>query len=358
MKRILVARWDNIGDLVLTTPLIMALRHKYQNAEIDVAVQYYTREVLGSMPEIDHLWYYKKIKHCEGAVDIFNGVLSKIKLYRLLRKRAYDLLLFVGDGTISRNLYFIRWVSAHNTITFGTSARACSGICCIGSRSDGSVSAVEEIFDIVKPLGIIGYPPKLKLYYDKHLKYKLYFKNKMFFMDNNARKASIVHIHLSARKPSQQWPLDRFAAIIRELVSFRYRIIVTWAPGSVDNIYHPGDNDAIDRLVMLLNKEKCYIGQHWLPVQTFTISELKALLTWTSISICPDGGTMHIVAALGIPIVALFGDSDSSRWRPWRVSYKILQASSREVSDISVSMVKSSFLQLSAQEGLTDDCKD
>lgn len=62
MRRILVARWDNIGDLVLTTPLIMALRDNYPNANLDVAVQYYTREVLESMPEIDHLWYYKKIK--------------------------------------------------------------------------------------------------------------------------------------------------------------------------------------------------------------------------------------------------------------------------------------------------------
>ena len=49
-----------------------------------------------------------------------------------------------------------------------------------------------------------------------------------------------------------------------------------------------------------------------------------------------DGGAMHIAAALNIPIVALFGDSNPKRWHPWSVSYKILSTHSQDVKDIKV----------------------
>jgi ADP-heptose:LPS heptosyltransferase len=54
---------------------------------------------------------------------------------------------------------------------------------------------------------------------------------------------------------------------------------------------------------------------------------------------------MHLGAALGKPVIALFGDSDPEQWRPWGVPQRIIHPASRDVRDISPEMV---FTQLTS----------
>jgi ADP-heptose:LPS heptosyltransferase len=55
--------------------------------------------------------------------------------------------------------------------------------------------------------------------------------------------------------------------------------------------------------------------------------------------IMADGGAMHMAAAVNRPIIALFGDSNAKRWRPWGVPFKIVQPSTQEVKDIKTSQI-------------------
>jgi ADP-heptose:LPS heptosyltransferase len=64
--------------------------------------------------------------------------------------------------------------------------------------------------------------------------------------------------------------------------------------------------------------------------------------------ICADGGAMHLGAGLGLPIVCLFGNSGSQRWRPWGVPYRLLQKPSADVADIGVDEVVEAFNALRA----------
>ena len=50
--------------------------------------------------------------------------------------------------------------------------------------------------------------------------------------------------------------------------------------------------------------------------------------------ICPDGGAMHLAAALAKPVVALFGDSPVARWRPWAVAHRVLRPDSGDLADL------------------------
>ena len=76
-----------------------------------------------------------------------------------------------------------------------------------------------------------------------------------------------------------------------------------------------------------------------LPYATEQLEELIGGLSLCSAMICSDGGAMHIGAALGLPLVSLFGNSDPVTWRPWGVPHRVLQALSRDVNDISVEAV-------------------
>jgi heptosyltransferase III len=51
-------------------------------------------------------------------------------------------------------------------------------------------------------------------------------------------------------------------------------------------------------------------------------------------------------------VVALFGDSDATLWRPWGVPQRVLQAASRDVVDVSVADVRAAFTALARETGL------
>ena len=79
---------------------------------------------------------------------------------------------------------------------------------------------------------------------------------------------------------------------------------------------------------------------------TAALEELIGGLSLCDAVLCADGGAMHVAAALHRPIVALFGNSLPSRWRPWGIEHRVLQAPSHTVLDISTHEVIEALDQL------------
>jgi ADP-heptose:LPS heptosyltransferase len=151
----------------------------------------------------------------------------------------------------------------------------------------------------------------------------------------------VIAVHISARKPSQRWPAERFVALMRSLhAAESCAFALFWSPGAADNPLHPGDDDKARRIVDELGRFPV------LPMRTDNLEQLIAGLAPCSAVICSDGGAMHVAAALGKPILCLFGDSDAVRWHPWGVRYELLQAASRDVADISVEDALASWRRL------------
>jgi ADP-heptose:LPS heptosyltransferase len=96
---------------------------------------------------------------------------------------------------------------------------------------------------------------------------------------------------------------------------------------------HPGDDGKAHMLKEALKN----IPMVFMPTPNLE-SLIKGIQTCGSMIMC-DGGAMHIAAALNLPIVALFGDSNAKRWRPWGVPLKIVQPHTGEVKDITTSQI-------------------
>ncbi|MDA8339574.1 MAG: hypothetical protein M0Z70_09780, partial [Nitrospiraceae bacterium] len=73
--------------------------------------------------------------------------------------------------------------------------------------------------------------------------------------------------------------------------------------------------------------------------KTTQLKELIAALSLADIVVCCDGGAMHIAAALGKPIVTIWGSTDPNRWKPWGVRHVILQGESKRAENISAQAV-------------------
>jgi ADP-heptose:LPS heptosyltransferase len=320
--RILVVRRDNIGDLVLTTPLIRALRERYPHGWIGALVNSYNAPVLRGNPDLDEVFVYTKAKH-RGADESLLGIFwQRWRMLRRLRALRLDEVILAAPSPQPRGIAMARRLAPARIVGFGDAP----GLDLALPLSQGELGEAQDVFRSARHHGIDGPPPPCRI-----------------MRPETATPATLtIAIHISARKPSQRWPVERFAALMRQLhAQHGARFVLVWSPGAADNPLHPGD-DA--KAATLANN----LGSGF-PVQCTPTATLDALITALAgchAMICADGGAMHLAAGLGLPLVCLFGDSDALRWRPWGVPYRLLQKESRQVADIEVAEVAAAFSEL------------
>ena len=328
--KIVVIRRDNIGDLVCTTPLFSALRRHYPDARIVALVNDYNAPVLAGNREIDEVCVYTKAKHRSAAESKLGVWLRTWKLLRRLSRERFDLAIVATPARQLEGIKFARWIGATRLLAYGTRADGIDD-----PQDPGEIQGLHEteaVMRLLRPLGFEEPPGPMTVVAptDRVERLKL-----------PAGNGRIVGLHISARKPPQRWPVDRFAAVARQLHSLHSaRLLVFWSPGSEHNPVHPGDDEKALRLKSLCDSLPLEL------VPTTQLPELIAGLSLCDVLICSDGGAMHVAAGLGKPIVCLFGNSTASRWHPWRVPYQLLQPDSYDVADISVADVMGAFDRL------------
>lgn len=319
----MIIRRDNIGDLVCTTPLIAALRRRFAHGWLGALVNSYNAPVLEGNPGLDGVFVYTKGKH-RAHEDSLAGIWwRRLMMMHKLRRMRLDDVILANPSAQPRIVQLARWLNPKRIIGFGK----VKGLDVSLPLDSANRHEVEDVFRVASIYGIDSLPPACEV-----------------FARGAAPSASTltVGIHISARKPSQRWPATRFAETMRAIAAQgSVRFMLLWSPGAEDNPLHPGD-DAKAREVMA----EVGGGTTVIARPTQRLPELIAALAECHAMICADGGAMHLAAGLGLPIVCLFGNSGAYRWRPWDVSYRLLQKPSLDVADISVDEVVSAFTSL------------
>ncbi len=288
--KMLLIRRDNIGDLVCTTPAIAALRAHFPDAR-----------------------------------------LATLRMMLRIRRERYDAVLIATPGYSASAHKFARHVGARRVIAAASDAKGVTDPVSLAGQ-EGRHEA-EQVMALLAPLGIQGTPGPCKM-----------ISPAPRTEPRSLRDAPLIGMHLSARKPSQRWPVERYAELARHLhAAHGARFLLFWAPGARNDPRHPGDDEKAEQMMQLgadLPLEPCV---------TATLPELITGLSRCDAVICADGGAMHLAAGLGKPLVCFFGNSSAEHWHPWGVEYELLQAPSREVADISVEDARLAYERLSGR---------
>ena len=117
-----------------------------------------------------------------------------------------------------------------------------------------------------------------------------------------------VVIHPAAIMPTKRWEPRRFAEVARTLASRGFTIVITSGPG---------EESVAGQLAQELEGTVVLLG--------LTIPELAELIRGARLYIGNDSGPMHLAAAVSTPTIAVWGSSDSRRWRPWAVEHRVVQ---------------------------------
>lgn len=330
VTKILIIRRDNIGDLICTLPLIASIRALHPQARIDLLVNSYCAAVVANNPDVDHVYIYTKAKHKQAGESTLGVHWRRLWLTLKLRALRYDWLVLANVGYLPRPLRWAMQVGAKRVVGFvDAEHKGRDRVLTDPVLLDRRVvrHEVQYLMELLKPFGSVAEVPAAKILPDpaaliaaQHL------------LQPMGEHKPLIGINISARLPSQQWPAENFIELLHQLDT-NYRCALFWAPGSLSNAGHPGDDEKAAQII-----QGC-AGLNLTPYPTQSLAELIAGVACVDLLVTADGGALHIGAACGKPIVAMFGHSESRQWYPWRVPHIILHPESHDVRSISAQQV-------------------
>ncbi|MHB1025474.1 MAG: lipopolysaccharide heptosyltransferase II [Desulfobacteria bacterium] len=299
---LLVRATNWLGDAVMTTPALAAVREGFPDARIVLLARPLVAELFHHHPDVDEVMLYERPGRHEGA-------LGRLRLAGEVRRRRFDGALLLQNAFDAALIAFLGRIPER------------AGYPTDGRRILLTVPVpltpailerheVEYYLCLLDGLGIPRpVPAELKLTVTEEERETMATRLASLGIE---RGAPIVTINPGATYGSaKRWYPDRFAAVAEALsAEWSARIVVV---GSTAEAPLAGEIEASTRnpLVNLAGGT--------------TVRELMALLSLSSFLVTNDSGPMHIGAALGVPLVAIFGPTDWRRTSPWSPLAKVVR---------------------------------
>lgn len=303
--KILVIRYRFLGDTILTVPFLQKLREAYPEAQISVLIGPQSGEILKNCPYIDELINFDTTNFHRYDSGM-NKKQSFLKYAWQLRKQKFDKAYILKRSFSSAVLAFIAGIKER--IGFNTEGRGF-----LLTKKVFFNSNQHEVLNFLAhlPFPFCEPPSKNSLLFwpTKEEKYKA--QSLMKDLSSNHKK---ILIHAPAAHPVKMWPNHYWVNLLQKLKSQNYQIILSGAPS--DAAYY---DDLLKQAQIEADLNLCKTNT--------SLRENIAAYSLCDLAICVDSGPMHLAAAVNLPIIALFGPSNSNRWQPWSDKFKILTSS-------------------------------
>jgi predicted lipopolysaccharide heptosyltransferase III len=289
MRNILVIKLRYLGDVLLATPVFRALRERFPDARISVAVNAGTEGVLADNPDLDEVLVVER-----------GPLRAQVRFLRDLRRRRFDAVVDLTDG--DRSALLGRLTGAPVRVGFNEEHRWRGLLYTRVVTSRPSTHRVERDLEAVRPLGIEPKAGPLVLQVPASTEEEAARLLREVGIQDDASRGPLVMLQPGARYWFKAWPAERFAELADRLAeSHGCRVVVGGSPAERDL----GEAVCAEARTKPAN----------LAGRT-TLCVLAAILKRCALFIGNDNGPMHMAAALGVPVVALFGPSDPAVWGP------------------------------------------
>jgi ADP-heptose:LPS heptosyltransferase len=312
VRRVLLLRLERIGDLLMTLEAISLARATWPDAEIDLVVGEWNTPIASLLQDVTRIEILNAPWLARGGhSDTWPAMMA---VARGWRARRYDVAVnFEPD---IRSNFLLWWSGAPLRAGYGTggggafltSRAAYDPTVHVSENARALVGRAGGLTGAVAPRAKGEAAPSPRLRVPREARARLAVRLA-------AARRPLVGIHASGGRESKQWHIDRFADVARRLATER--------AGTVVLTGGPGDAALVRQLEARLS------GVPGINAAGSTdLVDLAALLEALDVLVTGDTGPMHLAAAVGAPVVALFGPSDPARYGPRAPYEKILFASS------------------------------
>ncbi|MEO7658048.1 MAG: glycosyltransferase family 9 protein [Pyrinomonadaceae bacterium] len=286
VERVLIVKLRSIGDTVLSTPSIIALRRFVPNAQIDILLEDWVAPLLAGFDAVDNV------------ISVGKGSRERLKTALHLRRRGYDVAFNLHGGTTAtfftaatRARHRVGYADYQYSFLYNHLLSSASGFW----QTEFTHSAEQQL----ALLGFVDVPvtdrPKSRL---------TVTEDSLISVDAkllSPADAAFALLHPASVFETKQWPIENFARTSEFLAG---KGIYSVAVASKT------ETEILDRL-----KRESQV-----PILTFddlTLPEITALASRAALFVGNDSGIAHMAAAVQTPTVVIFGSSNRNHWRPW-----------------------------------------
>jgi predicted lipopolysaccharide heptosyltransferase III len=289
VERVLIVRLRSIGDTVLSTPSLTALKRFLPHAEIDILLEDWVAPLLEGSPYVDNIITMER-----------GSVASRARVAARLRARRYDVVYNLHGGTTATLL--TRATGATHRV--GYEGYQYSWLHNHRSPSSSFLWKRDKTHSVEQQLALLGWTgvpvsdrPPTHLAVTGAADAKIAGRLRA----QGIGAAPFAVIHPAAASDTKQWAAGNFARVADALTDQGLAIVAISAPDQLP-------------VIEALKKDST---AEILPLTNLSLPEVTALLARARLFVGNDSGIAHMAAAVATPAVVVFGSSNIAHWQPW-----------------------------------------
>jgi heptosyltransferase-3 len=303
--RLLFVKLKHIGDSLLLTPTLVAVRSTYPEARIWVVVRRGCEGILSGCTAIDRVLTAAapetgKRSRCNWWQDL--------RTIRELRRDGFDYAFELSDGDRGR------WLAALS----GAAVRCTNGAgrplngwwkrrfnCISPFPWQGRHRVEKDFFTVNEGLPLKGEVPPL-----------LFARERCQAWPPAAGISNYAVIHPGTRWRRKRWLKEKWVELGRYLLERHSRLVISAGPDAEEAAFAGELHSAFGGRALNTAGQASW-------------GQLAGLLHGAKLFVGVDTAAMHLAAACQCPTVAIFGPSNAAEWRPWRVPHRLVTARGR-----------------------------
>lgn len=309
---ILIVKLSSLGDVVHTLPALNAVRSHYPRAHISWLVEASAKEIVEGHCALDRVLVWRrrdfeaafKSGRWHTAWRIFSETLREV--------RQFPCELVIDFQGLMKSGMWTALARSRRKVGFGRGMERSEGSHLFLTERVPAVSmdihALERSLLLLEAIGIKRGPVEYHFPIDQKARDVV-----ADLLQTKGITASdrLVAVHPMTRWPTKLWLEERFALVADELTAGGAKVVFTGSPS---------DNQALDRIASVMKSPMIRTGGEG------GLKALAALYQRANVLLSTDTGPMHIAAAVGTSVVALFGPTSPQRTGPYGDSHVVLRS--------------------------------
>ncbi|PIE57574.1 MAG: lipopolysaccharide heptosyltransferase II [Desulfobulbus propionicus] len=288
-ERILIRSTNWIGDAVMTTPAVRTIRENFPASTISILLLPWVADIFRHSPRVDRLILYDR----QGR---HQGVLGKWKLARELARERFDCAILLQNAFEAALISCVAGIPARGGYTTdGRRLLLTHGV--IKAADIGLKHQVYYYQEMLQGLGLTPSEDRLELFVPQQVRGKA--KQRLAAMSKGTKRRPLIGLNPGAAYgPAKRWPAEQFAELALR--------ICTELAADVAVFGTKADQETAKHIRQAVPQR-----DHVLDFTGATdLIEAIALIEQCAAFVTNDSGLMHVAAALGTPLVAIFGSTD------------------------------------------------
>jgi lipopolysaccharide heptosyltransferase I len=309
--KILIVKMSAIGDVIHTLPVLTALRRHYPHAQIDWLIEEAAQEAVRGHNDLDRLLVW----HRKSSIQAFqNGHRSAFigeirRLAKEVRATRYDLIIDLH--ALLKSSLWVLLARADRKAGFGRGMEHAEGSHLFLNERIPAISmevhALERGLMLLDALGV----PTGSVVYDFPVMEENEAQARALLEAEGVKPGDLLlAVHPVALWPTKLWEHKRFGEVADRLIENGFTVAFTGGPADVR---------VIDEIRAGMKHPALRLDGRT------SLKTLAAVYRMASAVISTDTGPMHLAAAVGTPVVALFGPTAPWRTGPYGTEHTVLR---------------------------------